>query len=158
MSDFKTEDRYIVIKRSDLVNHRAKDREMLGRALTAIGQSPRQYVVIESDWPEYHLVWAMLRHRMAGKPVPDFDLWRRADELQQRLTAADEQLDLLVAENTGMRTDVERYRWLRDRPLNTIHLGGVFAGKTPQNVVLNGEDLDQSIDAAIQSEVGCHGL
>ena len=37
----------------------------------------------------------MLEHRMAGKPVPDFDLWRRANELQERLTAADERIDTL---------------------------------------------------------------
>ena len=52
-------------------------------------------VVVERDWPEYHLVWAMLEHRMAGKPVPDFDLWRRANELQERLTAADQRIDAL---------------------------------------------------------------
>ncbi|MGY1950078.1 hypothetical protein [Pseudomonas pergaminensis] len=78
----------------------------------------------------------------------------REQALQQCLTAANERMDLLEPENTGMRTDAERYRWLRDRDLNSIHLGGVFAGKTPQNIVLNGEDLDQMIDAAIQSAEG----
>ena len=34
---------------------------------------------------------------MAGKPVPDFDLWRRANELQERLTAADQRIDELTA-------------------------------------------------------------
>lgn len=41
-----------------------------------------------------------------------------------------------------------RYQWLRERPLDTVHKGGVFAGKTPDNVVLNGADLDAAIDAA----------
>ncbi len=45
--------------------------------------------------------------------------------------------------------DVERYRWLRDRDLETIDKGGVFAGMTPKNVVLNGADLDNAIDAAM---------
>lgn len=41
----------------------------------------------------------------------------------------------------------ERYAWLRERDLSTVHQGGVFAGKTPENVVLNGDDLDVAIDA-----------
>ena len=46
-------------------------------------------------------------------------------------------------------TDAKRYRYLRDRDLDTIDRGGVFAGTTPQNVVINGEDLDAAIDAAL---------
>lgn len=41
----------------------------------------------------------------------------------------------------------ERYACLRERDLSTIYQGGVFAGKTPENVVLNGADLDAAIDA-----------
>ena len=41
----------------------------------------------------------------------------------------------------------ESYAWLRERDLSTIYQGGVFAGKTPENVVLNGADLDAAIDA-----------
>lgn len=47
------------------------------------------------------------------------------------------------------RRDAARYRWLRSRDLDTISQGGVFAGRTPQNVVLNGDDLDAAIDAVI---------
>lgn len=46
----------------------------------------------------------------------------------------------------------QRYAWLRERDLDTIHQGGVFAGMTPNNIVLNGEDLD----AAIDLERGAH--
>lgn len=42
--------------------------------------------------------------------------------------------------------DAARYRWLRSRDLDTISKGGVFAGMTPENVVLNGPDLDAAID------------
>ena len=42
-----------------------------------------------------------------------------------------------------------RYRWLRERDLETINKGGVFAGKTPENVVLSGIDLDEAIDTAM---------
>ena len=49
-------------------------------------------------------------------------------------------------------TDAERYRFLRERDLDAIYLGGVFAGKTPDNLVLNGDDLDAAVDAARAAE------
>lgn len=52
-----------------------------------------------------------------------------------------------------LRKDGERYRWLRSRDLETINQGGVFAGITPQNMVLNEETLDEAIDAAMAKEV-----
>jgi len=45
--------------------------------------------------------------------------------------------------------DAARYRWLRERDLDTISNGGVFAGTTPDNVILNGVDLDIEIDKAM---------
>lgn len=54
------------------------------------------------------------------------------------------------AEISRRITDAERYQWLRSRPLDTIRSGGVFAGETPRNIVLNGDDLDERIDAAIR--------
>ena len=48
--------------------------------------------------------------------------------------------------------DAARYRWLRARDLETIGQGGVFAGMTPQNVILNGQDLDDAIDAALAAQ------
>ena len=45
--------------------------------------------------------------------------------------------------------DVQGQRRLLERDLNTLHEGGVFAGRTPHNVVLNGADLDEAIDAGM---------
>lgn len=42
--------------------------------------------------------------------------------------------------------DALRYQWLRKKDLGTISEGGVFAGITPENLVLNEEDLDSAID------------
>lgn len=57
---------------------------------------------------------------------------------------------LLALTPTGQdAVDAARYRWLRARDLDTISRGGVFAGMTPQNIVLNGDDLDREIDAAM---------
>ncbi|QXW17465.1 hypothetical protein KXJ72_11500 [Comamonas aquatica] len=48
--------------------------------------------------------------------------------------------------------DAARYRWLRERDLETVHKGGVFAGMTPENYVINGVDLDAGIDAALAAQ------
>ncbi|MBK3459144.1 hypothetical protein [Pseudomonas haemolytica] len=88
---FDREERYIVLKLKRLPKDEVEYlRDCHPKAMV-------ECVVVENDWPEYHLVWAMLEHRMAGKPVPNFNDWRRADELQQRLTAADERIDELTA-------------------------------------------------------------
>lgn len=50
-----------------------------------------------------------------------------------------------------LRLDAERYRWLRSRDLETISEGGIFAGITPDNLVINEETLDQAIDAALSA-------
>lgn len=42
-----------------------------------------------------------------------------------------------------------RYAVLRAAPIDAIRSGGVFAGQTPENVVLNGDDLDAAIDAML---------
>ncbi|TXG96519.1 MAG: hypothetical protein E6R08_09300 [Nevskiaceae bacterium] len=63
-------------------------------------------------------------------------------QLQADLTARDQQIDALSM-------DAGRYRWLRSRDLETISKGGVFAGLTPDNLVLNEETLDHAIDAAM---------
>ena len=51
-----------------------------------------------------------------------------------------------------IREFTRRYAYLRLRSLNEIDKGGVFAGMTPANVVLNGCDLDNAIDAAIEQQ------
>jgi hypothetical protein len=48
-----------------------------------------------------------------------------------------------------VRRFAKRYAYLRGRSLDAIKEGGVFAGLTPDNVVLNGDDLDAAIDGAL---------
>jgi hypothetical protein len=48
--------------------------------------------------------------------------------------------------------DAERYRWLRQRDINTIKEGGLFAGMTPDNIVLNGAELDIAVDSFMAIE------
>ena len=49
--------------------------------------------------------------------------------------------------DADVKTDAMRYRHLRHKDVDTIYSGGVFAGQTPQNYVLNKDDLDKAIDA-----------
>jgi len=45
-----------------------------------------------------------------------------------------------------LEADAARYKYLRDRDLDAIAKGGLFAWMTPDNVVVNGDDLDVEID------------
>lgn len=63
-------------------------------------------------------------------------------------TTMDECMASLLDRMEAAELDADRYRYLRERPLDTVSAGGVFAGKTPDNVVLNGADLDAAVDAA----------
>lgn len=49
-----------------------------------------------------------------------------------------------------IEADALRYRHLRTKDLEMVYSGGVFAGRTPENVVLNLEDLDAAIDAEMK--------
>lgn len=48
-----------------------------------------------------------------------------------------------------LRPGHDRYQHLRERDLDAIAKGGVFAGLVPDNLVLNGIDLDRAIDESI---------
>lgn len=72
MPDFKREDRYLVMKRSDIEKYLPDDKKKLldfiagnirdGRALD--GKEPLQCVVVEHDWPEYEMTWAWIEARV----------------------------------------------------------------------------------------------
>ena len=57
MSEFRREDRYIVVKLKKLTHMQEKH---LRAYLHGEGIQTIESVVVERDWPEYHLVWAML--------------------------------------------------------------------------------------------------
>ncbi|QDD91897.1 hypothetical protein [Pseudomonas oryzihabitans] len=67
--EFKREDRYIVIKRKDLDQLPPVVRVPFIQAMSQLGpELPRRdYLVIESDWPEYEPTWAAIEARMTGK-------------------------------------------------------------------------------------------
>lgn len=71
----------------------------------------------------------------------------------QVMEKQDKEIELLRGNAALMRQGYDRYKWLRSRDVDTIRQGGVFAGVTPDNLVINGEDLDRHIDAAMAEAV-----
>lgn len=114
---FQREDRYIVIKRSDIERLTPGDRRVANRNLSDIheeilkaGAPARSFVVVEDDWPEYEQIWQMIERRVSGQPpvtaAEELDAvlhWRdkhtqaikERDALQQRLNVADQRIDQL---------------------------------------------------------------
>jgi len=52
----------------------------------------------------------------------------------------------------ALRKDAQRYHYLRNADVDAVKKGGLFAGLTPQNLVLNGCDLDEEIDKRLASQ------
>ena len=58
-----------------------------------------------------------------------------------------------TGEEAPIAANQRRYLQLRSADIEAIQKGGIFAGITPDNVVVNGEDLDQALDAVRDQEV-----
>lgn len=74
MTDFRREERYVVLKVSDIVKHLSDtDKTYLADICCAIesareseGKRRMECVVVESDWPEYEPTWAAIESRMSA--------------------------------------------------------------------------------------------
>lgn len=68
---FHREDRYIVVKRSDLAKVPVAYRSALVDPLFHLQAHlpQRECLVIESDWPEYEPTWAAIQARVTGQPA-----------------------------------------------------------------------------------------
>lgn len=69
---FHREDRYIVVKRSDLAKVPVAYRSALVDPLFHLQAHlpQRECLVIESDWPEYEPTWAAIKARVTGQAAP----------------------------------------------------------------------------------------
>lgn len=74
--NFKREDRYIVLKRSDLMNLSRIGWNNLDNIAAIhndyrdeIGKLRLECVVVESDWPEYEIVWKMIEDRIKNDKI-----------------------------------------------------------------------------------------
>lgn len=106
---FQREERYIVAK----LGYLTEGQEFrLRRFLANCEQPERRYVVVESDWPEYEDVWAMIEARCTGKPLQSTTtLTKERDDLRAEV----ERLRRLVPDafregyNNGRRHPVGNY-------------------------------------------------
>lgn len=129
MSEFTRENRYIVIKRSDLdklYKDPTKYATTFGHALALIVPHlpKRKFLVIESDWAEYEPAWQMIERRISGTP----------DEL----TAAQSELAALREELANLR---ESYESMRDRKNSIVDLQQRLTAAEQRNASLR-EALD----------------
>lgn len=99
----------------------------------------------KDDWGDERgcAEFPLMRDVRAARQALSSDAGR---DYAERLRKAEEELE-------QYKRDAERYRWLRERDVDTIHKGGVFAGVTPENLVINQEDLDAHIDRAMLNAV-----
>lgn len=71
--EFKRERRYITFKLSDLGmgmrEHLTQTEDYVGRIRESAGKERRQFLVIESDWPEFEPAWDAIQRRMEGRPA-----------------------------------------------------------------------------------------
>lgn len=70
---FTRENRYLVMKRSDMLHLSKSDQERLSMialrvdgARAAEGKRKLNCVIVESDWPEFKHVWQLLEARVCG--------------------------------------------------------------------------------------------
>ncbi|WP_313461528.1 hypothetical protein [Pseudomonas nitroreducens] len=121
MSEFKREERFIVIKRKHLSaesrTHDSLEQELriwLDRHLVPTSEC----VVVESDWPEYETVWAMLAARIEGRATPYQLLEQQVAALRQHkndyMEAAEGTRLALEAEAQALREERDRIERNRD--------------------------------------------
>ncbi|MDF3863512.1 hypothetical protein P3W53_03500 [Pseudomonas denitrificans (nom. rej.)] len=116
MSEFNREDRYIVIKRKDLNAVPFAALQSFLEHLRALDSflPRREFVVVESDWPEYETVWAMIAARVEGRPTPYQDLEQQVAALRQHKTdymeAAEGTRKALEAEAQALREQNTKFQ------------------------------------------------
>lgn len=122
--EFKREPRYVVFKIKDVLAHLSTceiDRlqefgEKCAAGRASEGKPPLNAVVVEQDWPEFELTWAMIEARMAGKnlvlllpPIADrfSELERQRDALLVGVETATRILREIAEASDGDYEDVE---------------------------------------------------
>lgn len=108
---FVKEDRYLVLKRSDIETGLDEEQKsillhlahIVGRERQSLGKAPLECVVVESDWPNYSEVWKSVENVASGNYKPSNNASEQ-DALIQRMFDAglfgalgyDEVMELLL--------------------------------------------------------------
>ncbi|KPB87065.1 Uncharacterized protein AC504_2431 [Pseudomonas syringae pv. maculicola] len=148
-NEFKREDRYIVIKRSDLkkvpVGYRS---HLVDPMFSLLSHLPRrECLVIESDWPEYEFAWESIEARMTGSTPKGMVSKARVFDYERGFSAGDAERQTLQAENrrlrqfeTALSEWADKTEWLRitiqPKELG-MHLADVMKGRIDQLTVTN---------------------
>lgn len=112
------EDRYIVIKKSDLKaavksgRLNPEDLDFINNIQASLttqrfvdGKSDLECVVVESDWPEYEKVWSMIEDRVDG-----FGAKPSLEELERKAALFDQIRDLMGYVQNGTDTSVTLFQ------------------------------------------------
>jgi hypothetical protein len=153
MSEFQREDRYIVIKRSDLKKVPVAYRShLVDPMFSLLSHLPRrEFVVVESDWPEFEPVWRMIEARVTGTPPPHpqflcvrYDLLQECS-YQDRQYVSSVDYDALAAQRgEGLAREAELQRRLAEAETQ-IRLVAHTAGDLLEQVINATELFDEPI-------------
>jgi len=141
MSRFKREERYLVVKLKDLQvaapgenSGGQRIREWLQRDMRGFANHYAEFrknvlrkpdlecVVVEKDWPEYEVVWALIEARMTGNPnrliALDDDFTRMLGDIAQAVDVISSGvLELTADEKAQAKELVDRlYNWAQKLP------------------------------------------
>lgn len=98
MSEFKREERYIVIKMKDLAALRGDIAPALIAFMECWDIPTRAALVIEKDWPEFEPTWAAIKARMAGQPSAAEQAEAKSNQHKLAIDAACGEIALLKEE------------------------------------------------------------
>lgn len=120
-TEFKREERYIVLKRKNLY---PEQESFIRDLLEEMGVLTVECVVVESDWPESETVWKMIQDRIEGRPNELTAANDRIRELEAKLIKAKDipmkykRMEFnaqLQDENTSLRTALTAEREVSDK-------------------------------------------
>ena len=148
-AEFVREKRFFVLKLKDFAKLPEETKQAFAEIADEVRQKyadlgipMRECVVVESDWPEYEVVWEMIADRMdpdrkAMTPAEIADHWRTR-YLEQKRLAGDsfEKARSTIAECDQLRAE-------RDKALDTVvNLRAQLAGAEAEARVF-GQELDR---------------
>lgn len=75
---------------------------------------PVECVVVESDWPEYEIVWKMIQDRMEGRPNELTELRNEKALLTTQVAMQDQQAKRLIWLHQKLREDTWHIESIRE--------------------------------------------
>lgn len=153
--EFEREDRYIVFKISDVVEHlttteaihlaRLYEIQRVGRK--EAGKSELECVVVEADWPEYEPTWRAIEARTTGaQPAPSVP----REAIEKMLTQL---MDIAVSNGANSISMPDEYvevaAWLCGipaQPAPSVPEGWIQRGMAELEAIRNRHDDDTLLD------------